>query len=162
CLIKNELFLGFLFSSRRRHTRFSRDWSSDVCSSDLSFFIINSLLKFKKFRKRKGDKPNKQRQFNKNKGPKKNSPSHWVQPKKIFNKQRYQQIQQPNGEKKDCAFYKLVGVVFLNKFLQFLLDDVESAHSSIFFCRKLLKYNNILCCPRHKYCSKKRKNLTIQ
>src|SRR5690606_40928593 len=27
--------LPFFFSSRRRHTRFSRDWSSDVCSSDL-------------------------------------------------------------------------------------------------------------------------------
>src|SRR5690606_39684337 len=27
--------MSFLFSSRRRHTRFSRDWSSDVCSSDL-------------------------------------------------------------------------------------------------------------------------------
>src|SRR5690606_39437483 len=26
------------FSSRRRHTRFSRDWSSDVCSSDLLGF----------------------------------------------------------------------------------------------------------------------------
>src|SRR6266700_7822563 len=26
----------FFFLSRRRHTRFSRDWSSDVCSSDLS------------------------------------------------------------------------------------------------------------------------------
>src|SRR5690606_39990250 len=26
------------FSSRRRHTRFSRDWSSDVCSSDLAKF----------------------------------------------------------------------------------------------------------------------------
>src|SRR5690625_7721562 len=25
----------FLFSSRRRHTRWPRDWSSDVCSSDL-------------------------------------------------------------------------------------------------------------------------------
>src|SRR5690606_40876203 len=25
----------FLYSSRRRHTSFSRDWSSDVCSSDL-------------------------------------------------------------------------------------------------------------------------------
>src|SRR5690606_41174661 len=25
------------FSSRRRHTRFSRDWSSDVCSSDLAY-----------------------------------------------------------------------------------------------------------------------------
>src|SRR3712207_5360121 len=25
------------FSSRRRHTRYWRDWSSDVCSSDLSF-----------------------------------------------------------------------------------------------------------------------------
>src|SRR5690606_40247167 len=29
------IFLFFFFSSRRRHTRFSRDWSSDVCSSDL-------------------------------------------------------------------------------------------------------------------------------
>src|SRR2546429_1879058 len=28
--------LHFFFSSRRRHTRCSRDWSSDVCSSDLS------------------------------------------------------------------------------------------------------------------------------
>src|SRR5256884_4115098 len=27
----------FFFSSRRRHTRCSRDWSSDVCSSDLQF-----------------------------------------------------------------------------------------------------------------------------
>src|SRR5690606_40558521 len=27
----------FFLSSRRRHTRFSRDWSSDVCSSDLNF-----------------------------------------------------------------------------------------------------------------------------
>src|SRR5690606_40619281 len=29
-------YILFFFSSRRRHTRFSRDWSSDVCSSDLS------------------------------------------------------------------------------------------------------------------------------
>src|SRR5690606_36224936 len=29
------LFSRFFFSSRRLHTRFSRDWSSDVCSSDL-------------------------------------------------------------------------------------------------------------------------------
>src|SRR5687768_18511546 len=28
----------FFFSSRRRHTRCSRDWSSDVCSSDLADF----------------------------------------------------------------------------------------------------------------------------
>src|SRR3712207_8541935 len=27
--------LWFFFSSRRRHTRYWRDWSSDVCSSDL-------------------------------------------------------------------------------------------------------------------------------
>src|SRR5439155_10722134 len=26
---------NFFFSSRRRHTRWPRDWSSDVCSSDL-------------------------------------------------------------------------------------------------------------------------------
>src|SRR2546429_1344248 len=29
----------FVFSSRRRHTRCSRDWSSDVCSSDLTLFF---------------------------------------------------------------------------------------------------------------------------
>src|SRR2546430_9466523 len=29
----------FFFSSRRRHTRFDCDWSSDVCSSDLSFLM---------------------------------------------------------------------------------------------------------------------------
>src|SRR5206468_8291042 len=28
-------FVFFFFSSRRRHTRSDRDWSSDVCSSDL-------------------------------------------------------------------------------------------------------------------------------
>src|SRR5687768_17897395 len=28
-------YFFFFFSSRRRHTRCSRDWSSDVCSSDL-------------------------------------------------------------------------------------------------------------------------------
>src|SRR5690606_40386162 len=32
------------FSSRRRHTRFSRDWSSDVCSSDLSGKIASGEL----------------------------------------------------------------------------------------------------------------------
>src|SRR2546422_6915509 len=30
-----RVLLIFFFSSRRRHTRCSRDWSSDVCSSDL-------------------------------------------------------------------------------------------------------------------------------
>src|SRR5690606_40033335 len=35
--------LGFFFSSRRRHTRFSRDWSSDVCSSDLGLLVPGDL-----------------------------------------------------------------------------------------------------------------------
>src|SRR2546430_9591198 len=30
------LVFSFFFSSRRRHTRFDCDWSSDVCSSDLT------------------------------------------------------------------------------------------------------------------------------
>src|SRR6476620_12305503 len=30
----------FFFSSRRRHTRYWRDWSSDVCSSDLAVSIV--------------------------------------------------------------------------------------------------------------------------
>src|SRR5690606_40098692 len=32
------------FSSRRRHTRFSRDWSSDVCSSDLAVGLEEPAL----------------------------------------------------------------------------------------------------------------------
>src|SRR6266700_3575455 len=32
------------FSSRRRHTRFSRDWSSDVCSSDLGVAYVARRL----------------------------------------------------------------------------------------------------------------------
>src|SRR5690606_40987518 len=32
----------FFFSSRRRHTRFSRDWSSDVCSSDLLCIVVDA------------------------------------------------------------------------------------------------------------------------
>src|SRR5690606_41170196 len=33
----------FVFSSRRRHTRLSRDWSSDVCSSDLGQLASGEL-----------------------------------------------------------------------------------------------------------------------
>src|SRR5206468_6630702 len=33
--IKVTWIMRFFFSSRRRHTRSDRDWSSDVCSSDL-------------------------------------------------------------------------------------------------------------------------------
>src|SRR5204863_3003284 len=32
-------FFFFFFSSRRRHTRSLRDWSSDVCSSDLGHIV---------------------------------------------------------------------------------------------------------------------------
>src|SRR2546429_1993146 len=35
----------FFFSSRRRHTRCSRDWSSDVCSSDLNGKVLMTLGK---------------------------------------------------------------------------------------------------------------------
>src|SRR5205085_6358195 len=33
----------FFFSSRRRHTRFDCDWSSDVCSSDLETVVATRL-----------------------------------------------------------------------------------------------------------------------
>src|SRR5690606_40743773 len=40
------------FSCRRRHTRFSRDWSSDVCSSDLA---RRQALEFGRIQLRRGD-----------------------------------------------------------------------------------------------------------
>src|SRR5690606_17695102 len=42
CILFLFLF-SFFFSSRRRHTRFSRDWSSDVCSSDLLNLVRNFI-----------------------------------------------------------------------------------------------------------------------
>src|SRR5438445_5969273 len=36
----NGLLFFFFFSSRRRHTRYWRDWSSDVCSSDLGALLV--------------------------------------------------------------------------------------------------------------------------
>src|SRR5439155_15469593 len=33
----------FFFSSRRRHTRWPRDWSSDVCSSDLGLGVAGGF-----------------------------------------------------------------------------------------------------------------------
>src|SRR5690554_7383306 len=47
-----EVVRFFFFSSRRRHTRCGRDWSSDVCSSDLfpdgtdpvgHFILLNNI-----------------------------------------------------------------------------------------------------------------------
>src|SRR5258707_4006228 len=38
---------ALLISSRRRHTRYWRDWSSDVCSSDLCFKALAELKKLK-------------------------------------------------------------------------------------------------------------------
>src|SRR2546421_8291724 len=37
-----SLLFSFFFSSRRRHTRSDRDWSSDVCSSDLIGRLIEA------------------------------------------------------------------------------------------------------------------------
>ena len=38
---------GFFFSSRRRHTRWACDWSSDVCSSDLGRIFLTTSLEEK-------------------------------------------------------------------------------------------------------------------
>src|SRR3989449_6739931 len=64
CLLSYMFFLFlFFFSSRRRHTRCSRDWSSDVCSSDLfqaGFAEVLRLLLRKEICRRKQDyRPNK-------------------------------------------------------------------------------------------------------
>src|SRR3989449_1499356 len=40
----NFICFYFFFSSRRRHTRCSRDWSSDVCSSDLAWNVATGVI----------------------------------------------------------------------------------------------------------------------
>src|SRR5690625_7671446 len=44
------LFFIFFFSSRRRHTRWPRDWSSDVCSSDLHVEMLKIAEKCEVYR----------------------------------------------------------------------------------------------------------------
>src|SRR3989440_5874923 len=43
-LIVVVILFFFFFSSRRRHTRSDRDWSSDVCSSDLELSKVTGGL----------------------------------------------------------------------------------------------------------------------
>src|SRR2546427_798236 len=56
CSVTMMLFLHFFFfSSRRRHTRFDCDWSSDVCSSDLNtgkMIEVNALSSEAEFKRR--------------------------------------------------------------------------------------------------------------
>src|SRR5437870_12824548 len=42
-VVKGRLCV-FFFSSRRRHTIWPRDWSSDVCSSDLTVWLLKGNL----------------------------------------------------------------------------------------------------------------------
>src|SRR5690349_24062180 len=49
--------MTFFFSSRRRHTRSLRDWSSDVCSSDLRTVVRASLLVAANLQGRSNDRP---------------------------------------------------------------------------------------------------------
>src|SRR5437764_15024423 len=41
-LTESRICFVFFFSSRRRHTRYIGDWSSDVCSSDLKRMVMPS------------------------------------------------------------------------------------------------------------------------
>src|SRR5579862_3285094 len=47
---RSHLLCFFFFSSRRRHTRWNCDWSSDVCSSDLSRSTRPSFFERREFR----------------------------------------------------------------------------------------------------------------
>src|SRR5215813_13124284 len=49
----NLRVVWFFFSSRRRHTRCGRDWSSDVCSSDLRFATLLDRLAYEPSRNNK-------------------------------------------------------------------------------------------------------------
>src|SRR6266478_6736511 len=51
--MKGWLSFFFFFSSRRRHTRFDCDWSSDVCSSDL-YPTVRHLALDRRRRRRPG------------------------------------------------------------------------------------------------------------
>src|SRR2546430_10421430 len=47
---RKDVLNFFFFSSRRRHTRFDCDWSSDVCSSDLGDLLLigSQVIRFRR------------------------------------------------------------------------------------------------------------------
>src|SRR3712207_6867227 len=49
--------MQFFFSSRRRHTRYWRDWSSDVCSSDLGEVLRHAEAQLAERGERPGGAP---------------------------------------------------------------------------------------------------------
>src|SRR2546422_7159801 len=65
----------FFFSSRRRHTRCSRDWSSDVCSSDLG----PSASKPGSLASRRSSRP---RDVTRRSAPRNPGATCWVKPRK--------------------------------------------------------------------------------
>src|SRR2546430_5246193 len=59
-----DVCIVFFFSSRRRHTRFDCDWSSDVCSSDLFMTVQYAPargMSGTRARRAPGDPPHSQR-----------------------------------------------------------------------------------------------------
>src|SRR2546427_8286075 len=50
-IVRQILRVFFFFSSRRRHTRFDCDWSSDVCSSDLRPRLVTTTAEFHTIRR---------------------------------------------------------------------------------------------------------------
>src|SRR5436305_9534618 len=55
-IYRDMMVFFFFFSSRRRHTRCGRDWSSDVCSSDLHIKRVSTPGR-RVYRKAKEMKP---------------------------------------------------------------------------------------------------------
>src|SRR5437763_12987726 len=47
----------FFFSSRRRHTRYIGDWSSDVCSSDLPYLVVHLGIVAPQRERREAERP---------------------------------------------------------------------------------------------------------
>ncbi len=80
-------------------------------------------MEFKQFENGKQNKSEQEENFHKNKSPKQKCSSHWLEPKKIFHKEREQEIQQSQADEENHSPNKFVGVKLLDEKFQFLINE---------------------------------------
>ena len=87
------------------------------------FFVINSFLNFEQFENGKQNKSEQEKNFHTNKSPKQNGSSHWLEPKKIFNEKREQEIQQSQPDEENHSPNQFVCVKLLDEKFQLLIYE---------------------------------------
>ena len=80
-------------------------------------------MEFGQFEYWKQNKSEQKKNFNTNEDPKQDSPSHWLEPKKIFHEKREQEIQQSQTDEEYYSPNQFIDVKLLDEKFQLLINE---------------------------------------